>query len=152
MTSNLGAQNLMEGVRDDGEIQEFARDQVMTELRHTFRPEFLNRVDDIVLFKPLRLEEIRRIVELLTDDLRKRLADREIGLEIDEAATTWLAEKGFDPAYGARPLRRFMQRELETRIGRALIGGDIIPGTTILVGLRDGELHIDRRESLQTAE
>jgi ATP-dependent Clp protease ATP-binding subunit ClpB len=143
MTSNIGAHNLMSGITDSGEIQEFARDQVMAELRSTFRPEFLNRVDDIVLFKPLRLEEIRHIVKLQADELRRRLADREIHLQIDDAATDWLAEKGFDPAYGARPLKRFMQRELETRIGRAIIAGEIIDGTTITVTVSDDGLEVD---------
>ncbi len=143
MTSNIGAQNLMSGITDTGEIQEFARDQVMAELRSTFRPEFLNRVDDIVLFKPLRLEEIRHIVRLQTDELRRRLADREIRLEIDESATNWIADKGFDPAYGARPLKRFMQRELETRIGRALISGDITDGATIRVTVENDEIQVN---------
>jgi ATP-dependent Clp protease ATP-binding subunit ClpB len=143
MTSNIGAQNLMSGITDTGEIQEFARDQVMAELRSTFRPEFLNRVDDIVLFKPLRLEEIRHIVRLQTDELRRRLADREIRLEIDESATNWIADKGFDPAYGARPLKRFMQRELETRIARALISGDIMDGATIRVTVENNEIQVN---------
>ena len=145
MTSNIGAQNLMTGITDAGEIQEFARDQVMAELRNTFRPEFLNRIDDIVLFKPLRLEEIEQIVRLQTEELRRRLSDREIELEIDGAATSWIAERGFDPAYGARPLKRFMQRELETRIGRAIISGEIEEGSTIQVRVDDGGLQVEKK-------
>ncbi|MED5198191.1 MAG: AAA family ATPase, partial [Gemmatimonadota bacterium] len=147
MTSNIGAHNLLSGVTDTGEIQEFARDQVMAELRGTFRPEFLNRVDDIVLFKPLQLTEIQQIVRLQVEELRQRLADREIHLEVDDAVTGWIAEKGFDPAYGARPLKRFMQRELETRIGRALLAGDILDGATISIGVENDELKIDPRSA-----
>jgi ATP-dependent Clp protease ATP-binding subunit ClpB len=137
----------MAGVTDTGEIREFARDQVMAELRSTFRPEFLNRIDDIVLFKPLRLDEIEQIVRLQTDELRRRLAGRGIGLTIDDAARAWLARKGFDPAYGARPLKRFMQRELETRIGRAIIAGDVTDGSTMQVRVDGDGLQVEKRAS-----
>ena len=112
----------------------------MDELRKAFRPEFLNRVDEIVLFKPLRPSEIEKIVDLLAAQLRKRLADREITLEITPAARRHLAEQGFDPVYGARPLRRFMQRELETRIGRAIVAGQISDGAAVTVDLDGGKL------------
>ena len=140
MTSNIGSPHLLEGVRDDGEIRESARDAVMAEMREHFRPEFLNRVDDIVLFKPLLLSEITQIVDLLVVDLRKRLADRQIGLTLSESAKAFVSREGFDPVFGARPLKRFLQRELETRIGRALIGGDILDGAQIEVDLEGGEL------------
>ncbi len=140
MTSNIGSQYLLDGVTDQGEIKEHAREQVMAELRRHFRPEFLNRVDDIVLFKPLTLEEVKQIVTLLTRDLEKRLKDRRIKLEITEAAREFIARSGYDPVYGARPLKRYLQRELETRIGRALIAGDILEGATIHVDVEDGEL------------
>ena len=143
MTSNLGAPNLLEGVTESGEISRSSpATQVMGELRGTFRPEFLNRIDETVLFKPLQLDEIEAIVRLLADELRRRLADREIGLELDDAATRWLAEKGFDPAYGARPLKRFMQRELETRIGRAILSGEIADGSTVQVTIEGDELKV----------
>jgi len=133
MTSNLGSQHLLEGLGADGQITEAARRTVMGELRQAFRPEFLNRVDDIVLFKSLTLEEIKRIVDLLTDDLRKRLAERRITVTLTDAAREHVAQAGFDPVYGARPLKRFLQHELETRIGRALIAGDVGDGAVLTV-------------------
>ena len=142
MTSNIGSQYLLEGVTSDGQIKEGARDLVMRELRGHFRPEFLNRVDDIVLFKPLTLPEIERIVDLLTAELRKRLAGRRIHLEITGEARRFIAQSAYDPVYGARPLKRYLQHALETRIGRALIGGDIRDGATVTVDARDGELVI----------
>ncbi|MGE3539385.1 MAG: ATP-dependent chaperone ClpB [Candidatus Tectimicrobiota bacterium] len=140
MTSNIGSPYLLEGVTRHGEITEEARASVMREMRQHFRPEFLNRVDDIVLFKPLTIEEIKRIVDLLTAELRKRLEDRNIGLVLSEAAREFIARKGFDPVYGARPLRRFLQHELETRIGRALIAGDVHEGAQVVVDLREDTL------------
>jgi ATP-dependent Clp protease ATP-binding subunit ClpB len=107
-----------------------------------FRPEFLNRLDDIVLFKPLTLPEIEGIVDLMFNDLRARLADRQMTLEISEEARRYLAEQGFDPVYGARPLRRFIDHQVETRIGRALLAGDARDGAVIRVGLADGELAV----------
>jgi ATP-dependent Clp protease ATP-binding subunit ClpB len=143
MTSNVGSPILLEGVTANGEIREEARESVMRELRAQFRPEFLNRVDDIVLFKPLQLDEIERIVDLLTQDLRRRLADRNITLELTDPAREHVARAGFDPVYGARPLKRFLQQEVETRIGRALVAGEVLDGARLVVGLRDGSLQID---------
>ncbi|MCB2154154.1 ATP-dependent chaperone ClpB [bacterium] len=142
MTSNIGATHLMDGITENGEIKEGARDAVMRDLRANFRPEFLNRVDDVVLFKPLLLSEIERIVDLMVAELRKRLADRRIGLELTETARAFIAEAGYDPVYGARPLRRYLQRELETRIGRALIAGQVADGATLRVDAPAGELDI----------
>jgi len=146
MTSNIGSGFLLEGVTDRGEIREDARKKVMAELRRQFRPEFLNRVDDIVLFKPLTLNEIREIIGLLTADLGRRLKDRRIGLEISDPARDLIADAGYDPVYGARPLKRYLQHELETRIGRALLAGDIPDGSTIVVDVQDGELTVLHRE------
>jgi ATP-dependent Clp protease ATP-binding subunit ClpB len=140
MTSNIGSPHLLEGVTDRGEIKEEARRQVLAELHRHFRPEFLNRVDDIVLFKPLTLAEVTAIVDLLTEDLGRRLKDRRIRLEITSAAKEFIARSGYDPVYGARPLKRFLQRQLETRIGRALIGGGVVEGATIKVDLANDEL------------
>jgi len=140
MTSNIGSHHLLNGVTDQGEIKEGARREVMTELRHHFRPEFLNRVDDIVLFKALTLEEIKAIIELLTRDLAGRLKDRRIQLSISNPGKDYIAEVAYDPVYGARPLKRYLQHELETRIGRALLSGEITDGSQILVDLKDGEL------------
>jgi ATP-dependent Clp protease ATP-binding subunit ClpB len=133
MTSNIGSPELLEGLTGDGRITDAARASVMAELRSRFRPEFLNRVDDIVLFKPLTLDEIKGIVDLLTQDLRHRLADRDIGLVLTDAAREMIARQGFDPHYGARPLKRFLQHELETRIGRALVAGEVENGATVTV-------------------
>jgi ATP-dependent Clp protease ATP-binding subunit ClpB len=142
LTSNIGSHYLLEGIDKSGELGETAKNQVMGELRQHFRPEFLNRVDDIVLFKPLTLSEVEQIVGLLTEDLSKRLAERQIKIEISDAARHFIAESGYDPVYGARPLRRYIQRELETRIGRALIAGDVADGATLNVDLDAGELSI----------
>ncbi|MBL8735590.1 MAG: ATP-dependent chaperone ClpB [Planctomycetes bacterium] len=143
LTSNIGAPLLLEGITKDGTIRESARDQVMAELRRHFRPELLNRIDDIVLFKPLQNAEIRRIVDLLLVGLRARLADRRIELVVTDAAKTFLGNQGYDPVYGARPLKRYLQRELETRIGRKLIAGEIPDGSHVSIDLQDGQLHFE---------
>ena len=143
MTSNIGSQFLLDGVTGGGDIKPEAREAVMAELRGHFRPEFLNRVDDIVLFKPLTLAEIETIVELMMGDLRTRLAERQMRLELTEDARRFIAGQGFDPVYGARPLRRFIAREVETRIGRALLTGDILDGATIRVDASDGQLDVE---------
>lgn len=140
MTSNIGSQHLLEGVTPDGEIEPNARERVLAELRGHFRPEFLNRVDDIVLFTPLTLPQIEHIVGLQLADLRNRLSERRIDLDITPDARRLVAERGFDPVYGARPLRRYIAHEVETKIGRALLRGDIEPGGTITVTVVDGEL------------
>ncbi|MFY2787798.1 ATP-dependent chaperone ClpB [Rhodococcus sp. 15-725-2-2b] len=140
MTSNIGSQHLLEGVTPDGEIEPNARERVLAELRGHFRPEFLNRVDDIVLFTPLTLPQIEHIVGLQLTDLRNRLSERRIDLDITPDARRLVAERGFDPVYGARPLRRYIAHEVETKIGRALLRGDIEPGGTITVTVVDGEL------------
>ena len=142
MTSNIGSQHLLEGVTADGEIKPDARARVLAELRGHFRPEFLNRVDDIVLFTPLTLPQIEHIVELQLTDLRNRLSERQIHLEITPEARRLIAEHGFDPVYGARPLRRYIAHEVETKIGRALLRGEIEPGGTISVTVDDGELSV----------
>jgi ATP-dependent Clp protease ATP-binding subunit ClpB len=140
MTSNIGSLYLLDGVTDTGEIREEARERVMGELRSQFRPEFLNRVDEIVLFKPLTLSEIERIVDLQIADVGARLADRRLDLRLSEAARELIAREGYDPVYGARPLRRFIQREVETRIGRALLSGEIGEGDVISVDADGDEL------------
>ena len=150
LTSNIGAPMLLEGITKDGHIRESARDQVMAELRRHFRPELLNRIDDVVLFKPLQAGEIRRIVDLLLAGLRSRLADRRITIEVSDAAKDFLGQQGYDPVYGARPLKRFLQRELETRIGRKLIAAEIPDGSVIEVALEGGAIAISAR-SRETA-
>ncbi|MFD7160614.1 ATP-dependent chaperone ClpB [Kribbella sp. NPDC059898] len=137
MTSNIGSAYLLDGVTPDGQIKEDAREAVLTELRHHFRPEFLNRVDEIVLFKPLTLPEIEHVAELMFGDLRARLADRQMTLVVSPEALQFIAEQGFDPVYGARPLRRFISREVETRVGRALLSGEVLDGAEVDVTLSD---------------
>jgi len=141
MTSNIGGEQLLEGIKD-GKIPDDVRQNVLAALRVNFRPEFLNRVDEIVVFKPLSLEEIEKIVDLLLDQLRKRLGEREIKLELTEPARKHLAKNGYDPVYGARPLKRYIQRELETRLGRKIISGEIPDNSTVLVDDKKGELVI----------
>jgi ATP-dependent Clp protease ATP-binding subunit ClpB len=145
MTSNIGSEYLLEGVTSGGEIKPDARERVMAAMRTHFRPEFLNRLDDIVLFKPLTQPEIERIVDLMFNDLRARLADRQMTLEVSEDAKSFIAQRGFDPIYGARPLRRFIAREVETRIGRALLAGDVREGAVIQIELAEGELAVSYR-------
>ncbi|NBH07355.1 ATP-dependent chaperone ClpB [Amycolatopsis sp. SID8362] len=145
MTSNIGAHFLLEGVTSDGEIKPDAREAVFGALRGHFRPEFLNRIDEIVLFKPLTEAEIERIVELMLGDLRARLAEQQMTLEVSPEALRYVARQGFDPVYGARPLRRFLAREVETRIGRALLAGEAHDGAAIVVGLTDGKLAVTCR-------
>jgi ATP-dependent Clp protease ATP-binding subunit ClpB len=147
MTSNIGAQHLLEGITRAGVIEDSARERVMAELRRHFRPELLNRIDDVVMFKPLQTGEIRRIVDLMLAGLRERLAGRRIALEVSDAAKTWLGNQGYDPVYGARPLRRFLQRELETRIGRMLIAGEVTDGGRIEVDIANGALRFSTRRA-----
>ncbi len=142
MTSNIGSVHLLQAMERDGEISESVRQTVMRELNSHFRPEFLNRVDDIVIFKPLSLNEIQQIVLKLADGLRTRLADRQISLNISDDAARLIADEGFDPAYGARPLKRFIQRALETKVARALIAGEATPGSTVEVTANEGDLQV----------
>jgi ATP-dependent Clp protease ATP-binding subunit ClpB len=145
MTSNIGSLYLLDGVGSDGEILPDAQERVMAELRGHFRPEFLNRVDEIVLFKPLTLSEIERIVDLQIEDVRRRLAERRLDVELTDGGRELIAREGYDPVYGARPLRRFIQRDVETRIGRALVAGDITDGSTIVVDADDHQLLVTWR-------
>ena len=145
MTSNIGSEYLVEDATADGEIGPDARERVMAAMRAHFRPEFLNRLDDIVLFKPLTEAEIEQIVDLMLQDLRARLGERQMTLEVAAEATRHIARQGFDPIYGARPLRRFIAREVETRIGRALLAGDARDGAVIRVDHADAELTVSYR-------
>lgn len=142
MTSNIGSPHLIQGTDEKGQLTEAAKDRVMKELSGHFRPEFLNRVNDIVMFKPLTLGEIEKIVDKLVDGLRLRLAEREIGLALTESAVRFIAKEGFDPVYGARPLKRFIQRSLETRVARAIIAGEAAEGSVIQVDESGNELTV----------
>ncbi|HTB81389.1 MAG TPA: ATP-dependent chaperone ClpB [Opitutaceae bacterium] len=139
MTSNIGSRFLLDGVTNDT-ISESVRESVMAELRKSFRPEFLNRIDETILFKPLTLDEITKIVDLLLADLNKRLADRRVTVVLDKKAKEWAAEKGYDPVFGARPLKRFLQRQIETRLARALIGGEVAEGSEVKFSVKDDAL------------
>jgi ATP-dependent Clp protease ATP-binding subunit ClpB len=143
MTSNLGSRHLLEGVTGE-DIPESVRESVLVEVRRAFRPEFLNRIDEMILFKPLTLDEIGRIVDLLVADLNRRLADRRVTVVLEPAAKTWAAEKGYDPVFGARPLKRFLQRQVETQLARALISGEIPEGSTVTFGVENETLVIRR--------
>jgi ATP-dependent Clp protease ATP-binding subunit ClpB len=142
MTSNIGSRFLLEGVQGDS-IPDGVRESVMAELRKSFRPEFLNRIDETILFKPLTLDEITTIVDLLLADLNRRLADRRVTVALDSKAKEWVAEKGYDPVFGARPLKRFLQRNIETKLARALIGGEIAEGAAVRFSVRNDELKLE---------
>jgi ATP-dependent Clp protease ATP-binding subunit ClpB len=133
MTSNVGSAELFSGIGADGSIQEGSREGVMKELKKVFRPEFLNRVDSIVMFKPLTLEEIKEIISLQIDVLRGRLSANGYKLEVSDDTIDYLAHKGYDPAYGARPIKRLITKEIETAIARKIIAGDYMPEDTIKV-------------------
>ncbi len=139
MTSNVASRYLQDNV-SDGEISESVRESVTTELREHFRPEFLNRVDDVVLFKPLSLEEITKIVDLLLIELNSRLEDRKVEVKLTAKGREWIADKGYDPTYGARPLKRFLQKQVETRLARSLVSGEIEEGSIVTLSVRDDEL------------
>ena len=140
MTSNLGAQYMLDGIEPSGQFKEGVSEAVMNTLRASFKPEFLNRVDEIVLFKPLLRGQIAAIVELMLSGLRARLADRKITLTLSDAAKAFIAETAYDPVFGARPLRRYLQTYVETPLAKAIIGGQLADGQTVTVDVRDGQL------------
>ena len=140
MTSNIGSQYLLDGIQDDGSISEEARNLVMQDLRAHVRPEFLNRLDETILFKPLTKDNIGHIVDLLLKGLNKRLADQELTVELSPAAKQFVIEGGYDPVYGARPLKRFVQKEVETSTAKLILGGQVSEGDTILLDVENGGL------------
>jgi ATP-dependent Clp protease ATP-binding subunit ClpB len=143
MTSNIGSHLLLEGVTEDGEIKEETREQVLQQLRAHFRPEFLNRIDDIVLFKPLTMNEIKGIVTKFANELAKRLSDRHISLSLTEKAKEYIAESGFDPVYGARPLKRFMQKQIETPLAKEIVAGRVKDYSTVVVDYQNGQIVVE---------
>ena len=149
MTSNLGSRHLVEGVVGS-EIPESVRESVMTELRGSFRPEFLNRIDDTILFKPLTLEEITQIVDLLLADLNGRLSERQIQIELDPEARQWVGERGYDPVYGARPLKRFLQKQIETKLARGLLSGAIPDSATVQFRVEDNNLVMEAESAVES--
>ncbi|MDY2590736.1 MAG: ATP-dependent chaperone ClpB [Agathobacter sp.] len=145
MTSNLGSQELLDGINDDGSIKEEAQELVMEGLRGHFRPEFLNRLDEIVMFKPLTKDNIGSIITLLMNELNSRLADKEIKVELTDAANSYIVENGYDPVYGARPLKRFLQKHVETLSAKLILSDQISTGQTIVIDLADGKLVANAR-------
>ncbi len=140
LTSNLGSQHLLDGINADGSISGEAQSAVMQELKMSFRPEFLNRLDEIIMFHPLTKDNLNGIIDIMVSSLRERLADKSLGLEITDAAKQLIIERGYDPLYGARPLRRYLQSGVETLIARAILGGDLAAVSTITVDAENGEL------------
>ncbi len=144
LTSNLGSQVLLDGIGPDGEISDAAREQVQTLLRRQFRPEFLNRLDEIVFYKPLTRENITAIIDLQIAALNRRLADKQISCVLTEAAKAFIIDAAYDPQFGARPLRRYVQHTVETLIARRILTGDILPGATLTVSVKDGALAVEK--------
>ena len=140
LTSNLGSAELLDGIQPDGSIAESARNAVMGELRRAFRPVFLNRLDEIILFKPLTKENLNGIIEILMQGLRKRMADKTLKLDVTDAAKSLIIERGFDPIYGARPLKRYLQSAAETLIAKEILRGDLPAGSTLVLDAENGEL------------
>ena len=148
LTSNLGSQFLLDGIGDDGAITPAAREQVEELLRRSFRPEFLNRLDEIVFYKPLSKENITHIIDLLLGDLNRRLAGKQIKLSLTPAAKQFIIDSAYDPAFGARPLRRFLQHSVETLVSRQIIAGQVAPGDTVTVDCAGDQLTLDTRQVL----
>ena len=145
MTSNIGSPYLLEGIDENGEIKPEAQEQVMNDLRGHFRPEFLNRLDEIILFKPLTKDNIGGIVDLMVKELSNRLADQELSLELTDAARTQVIENGYDPIYGARPLKRYLQNYVETLAAKKILSGDVHQGDTLVLDVKDGEFVINTK-------
>ena len=144
LTSNLGSEYILEGIGENGEISKEAQDKVNTLLKQSFRPEFLNRLDEIVFYKPLKKAEISKILDLLIIDLEKRLEDKHIHLELTDSAKNYLIDNGYDEIYGARPLKRFVQKKLETLIAKKILTQEILPNSTVTVDCKNDELYLKR--------
>ena len=142
LTSNLGSQYLLDGIDESGEISQEARDKVNELLKRSFRPEFLNRLDEIVFYKPLTRENVTHIIDLLMAGLNRRLEDKRLKVVLTEAAKDHILDAAYDPMYGARPLRRYLQHTVENLVGRKIISGDVTPDATLVVDVQDGELVI----------
>jgi len=148
LTSNLGSQFLLDGIGADGEISQEARDQVNELLKRSFRPEFLNRLDEIVFYKPLTKDNVTHIIDLMVADINRRLSDKQLTVELTPAAKDFIIDSAYDPIYGARPLRRYLQHTVETLISRKIIADQVESGQRLTVDYRDGELVVDGREVL----
>ena len=152
MTSNIGAGYLLEGIKDDGTIDSKCQEMAMNDLRAHFRPEFLNRLDEIIMFRPLTKENIRAIIDLLIADVNKRLSERELRIELTEAAKDFVVEGGYDPMYGARPLKRYLQKNVETLAARLILAGNVGRGDVILIDASDGKLVADVKGQITATE
>ena len=152
LTSNLGSQYLLEGIDQNGNITEEARNQVEELLKRSFRPEFLNRLDEIVFYKPLTRDNITHIADLQIEDLNRRLEDKQLSCEVSPAAMDYIIDNGYDPVYGARPLKRFIQRTVETLIAKTILSSDLLPGTVLTVDMENGELKVGYRLPLKKTE
>ena len=148
LTSNLGSQYLLDGIDETGEISQQARDQVNELLKRSFRPEFLNRLDEIVFYKPLTKKNVTHIIDLMAADINRRLEDKQLTVELTPAAKDYIIDSAYDPIYGARPLRRFLQHTVETLVSKKIIADQVEPGSRITVDCRDGELTVDTKEVL----
>ena len=142
MTSNIGANYLLEGIKEDGSIDEQSQNMVMDDLKAHFRPEFLNRLDEIIMFKPLTKTNVRSIIDLLVADVNRRLEERELSVELTDAAKDFVVEGGYEPMYGARPLKRYLQKNVETLAAKLILAGDVGRGDTILIDVKDGKLTV----------
>ena len=147
LTSNLGSAHLLEGIDENGEIDPSCEEAVTNELRGHFRPEFLNRLDEIIMFKPLTKKDIGSIITLLMEDLNLRLKDREIRVELTEAAAQYITEHGYDPMYGARPLKRFLQKHVETLSAKLILADKVRAKDTILIDVKENELVAQVKEA-----
>ena len=143
MTSNIGAGYLLEGIKEDGSIDESCQEMTMNDLKSHFRPEFLNRLDEIIMFRPLTKENIRAIIDLLAADVNRRLVEKELRIELTEEAKDLIVEGGYDPMYGARPLKRYLQKNVETLAARLILAGNVGRGDIILIDAADGKLKAD---------
>ena len=149
MTSNIGANYLLEGIKEDGSIDEQCQKMTMNDLKAHFRPEFLNRLDEIIMFKPLTKENIGGIVDLLVADLNRRLKDQELSLRLTDTAKDYIIEGGYDPVYGARPLKRYLQKYVETLTAKLILSGSVRAEDTIVIDVENGELTAKREEGVK---
>ena len=140
MTSNIGSSYLLEGIDEDGNIKPEAQDMVMNDLKNHFRPEFLNRLDETIMFKPLTKANITNIIDLLVKDLNRRLADKELSVELTSAAKNYVADHGYEPMYGARPLKRYLQKSVETLAARLILSDGVDAEDTILIDVENDQL------------
>ena len=148
MTSNIGSPYLLDGIDEKGDIKPEAQEQVMNDLRGHFRPEFLNRLDEIIMFKPLTKDNVGKIVDLMVKELSDRLADQELSLELTDAAKQMVVDNGYDPVYGARPLKRYLQNYVETLTAKKILSGDVHAGDTIVLDVRDGEFTVSTKKKI----